>query len=194
MRTTILGGILFIIPLAFLAIAFTKIYHLSLLVAKPLDDLIPVHRIAGVAFLDVLAIGLILLLCYLAGLIARGGLFRTRMQNLDSILIEVIPGYAVAKGVLSGVATEDAIDAAIKPVLVRFDDYEQIAFEIERDAERATLFLPGAPAAWSGSVAVVALDRVRPLNLPLHKAAKLQRVLGRGTLDIVAQGPGEATK
>ncbi len=77
------------------------------------------------------------------------------------------------------------------PVLVRFDDYSQIAFEIERNETEAVIFLPGAPSTWSGSTVMVDLARVQKIDAPTHKTVKTMRVLGRGSLQLVA---GDAEK
>ncbi|WP_146346406.1 hypothetical protein [Falsiphaeobacter marinintestinus] len=184
MKTTILGGFLFLVPLAFIAIVLGKTYQISMMVAGPLDKIIPVSSIAGIAFVNILAIVLLLLVCFLAGLVARGGWFTGRIEKLDGFLIDVMPGYAVAKGMIGGVTKEDDIAAVMVPVMVRFDDYDQIAFEIERDDTQSVIFLPGAPSAWSGSTVVVDIARVRLLNIPVHQAVKLMRVLGRGSLAV----------
>ncbi len=184
MKTTILGGFLFLVPLAFIAIVLGKTYQISMMVAGPLDKIIPVSSIAGIAFVNILAIVLLLLVCFLAGLVARGGWFTGRIEKLDGFLIDVMPGYAVAKGMIGGVTKEDDIAAVMLPVMVRFDDYDQIAFEIERDDTQSVIFLPGAPSAWSGSTVVVDIARVRLLNIPVHQAVKLMRVLGRGSLAV----------
>ena len=37
------------------------------------------------------------------------------------------------------------------PVLITLDDYEQMAFEVERTAGgKVVVYLPGAPNSWSG--------------------------------------------
>ena len=183
MRTTVLGGLLFLVPLAVLAIVIGKAFQVSMLIASPIDKFIPVENIAGVAFVNLIAIALIVLVCYLAGLAAKRGFLGSRMERLDGFLIDAIPGYAVAKGMIGSVAKEDDIAALLTPVFVNFDDYNQIAFEIEHDDASSVLFLPGSPSTWSGSTVVVDRKRVRVLNIPTHQAVKLMRVLGRGSLE-----------
>jgi uncharacterized membrane protein len=66
-------------------------------------------------------------------------------------------------------------------VVVRFDDFWQIGFEIERiEGGKVALFLPGSPDPWSGSVCVAEEDRVAPLDLPVATVATMARRLGRG--------------
>jgi uncharacterized membrane protein len=84
--------------------------------------------------------------------------------------------------VVSSASAEEDFENLMKPVLVRFDDYDQVAFELERNGHQSVVFLPGAPSAWSGGTVVVNSDRVQALNLPAHQAVKLMRTFGRGTL------------
>lgn len=180
MKTTILGGAIFLVPLAFLAVVLTKAYEVSMLLARPLDGLIPVESVGGIALANIIAIVLILAICFAAGLVAKSEAVSKRVGRLDSILIEIIPGYAVAKGIVGGVAKKDDAASVLRPVLVQFDDYEQIAFEVERMGDRCVIFLPGSPSAWSGASVIVDAARVTALDLPPHQVASLLRVMGRG--------------
>lgn len=184
MKTTIIGGVFFLIPLAVIAILLQKVFELSMLVAAPLDKLIPIERVAGVALANLLAIILILVVCFLAGLIARDGLASKQVKRLDEAMIDIVPGYAVIKGRLAGVAGEDAEQSLFKAVLVHFDDYDQIAFEVEESEGKCTIFLPEAPNARSGSTVIVDAERVTYLTDTPRKAAKLMRSLGRGSLQV----------
>ncbi|MEO1733053.1 MAG: hypothetical protein AAFR45_05415 [Pseudomonadota bacterium] len=183
MRTTLLGGLMFLVPVVFIAIILTKAFQLSMAVAKPVDAVIPIESFAGVALVNILAVAVIILVCFLAGLVARTAILGRRVERIDNLMIDAVPTYAIVKAVLSGAADPDNLDTVLKPVLVRFDDYDQIAFERERDQSKATLFLPGSPSAWSGSVVMVEPSRVTDLNLKPHEAMKLLRVLGRGSLN-----------
>lgn len=182
MKTTLLGGLLFLVPFAVIIVVFGKAYQISIVVASALDKYIPVSPVGGVAFPNILALLLIVLVCYLAGLAARRGILSAKMEKVEGFLIDALPGYAVAKGMIGSVAKEDEIASLLTPVLVKFDDYEQIAFEIECDVDRSVLFLPGAPTTWSGTTVVVEKSRVQYLSIPAHQAVKLMRVLGRGSL------------
>ena len=187
MKTTILGGILFLAPLAIVAIILNKVFQISITVSKPLGKFLPLETYAGVASVNLVAILLIVLVCYIAGLIAKQAFFSNRLQRLDGMLIDLIPGYAIFKGTVGSASSDEALAAMMTPVLVRFDDYEQIAFEIEKDETHSVLFLPGSPSAWSGTSVVAENTRIRKLNIPTHQAARLLRAFGRGTLGVRLQ-------
>ncbi len=188
-RTTIVGGLMFLLPLVVVALIIGKAFQISMLVAEPLGALIPVDRVGGVALANILAALVIFVLCYLAGLVARRSSIKEKVARIEGLLIATIPGYAFAKTMVSGVVKAEDEVGKMTPVLVRLDDYQQIAFEVERTpGGNVVVFLPGAPNPWSGSVVYVSEDRVEPLDMLPQDAIKNIRVLGRGSAKITSAG------
>lgn len=184
-RATVLGGVFFLIPLAFVVMALGEAYAIGLRVAEPLSDLIPIDDIGGVALANVLAAILLFLVCLLAGMTARIDFIRRRIDRLDQILIELVPSYAVTKITMRGMTGHEAEATPLKPVLVTYDDHKAFAFEVDRRDDYVVVYVPGAPSVWSGSTAVFTPDRVRRLDLSLGQTAALQRVFGRGAAEAV---------
>lgn len=186
LRTTLIGGLIFLVPVIFVLFVLSQAYQYSLILARLISRVIQLETIAGVVLAEILAILLILGLCFVAGLIAKLAYLRRNVDRLDGVLLDLIPGYAIVKSTLHGVAQGESGLATLKPVLVRLDDFEQIAFEVERSETRVTVFLPGAPSTWAGTVGQFEPERVRPINLPLHQVIKVQRLLGRGSAAALA--------
>ncbi|EKF73752.1 hypothetical protein A11A3_12338 [Alcanivorax hongdengensis A-11-3] len=69
--------------------------------------------------------------------------------------------------------------SSLKPVMVAFDDYAQVCFEVERLATRVVIYMPGAPDPWSGSLVYVTPDRVSELDVTMLGAVRHLRQLGR---------------
>ncbi len=68
------------------------------------------------------------------------------------------------------------------PVMARFDDNAQIGFEMERTQQgTVVVYLPGAPAPWSGAVMYVDPGRIEQLDLSVSEAVRIIRQLGRGS-------------
>jgi uncharacterized membrane protein len=191
LKTTILGGLLFLVPLVVLIFILAKAFELSRAVAVPMGRIFPMDRIAGVALADILALGLILAISYLAGLAARGKVLVKPVARIERFLITVVPGYAVLKSTLAGLMGDNSAESLLQPVLIRLDDFHQIAFEVERLDNRSVVFLPGAPSAWSGSSVIVDADRITYLSAPPHQVTGLLRVLGRGTGKLSLEPPAK---
>jgi uncharacterized membrane protein len=111
------------------------------------------------------------------------------VARIEELLIATLPGYTFAKTLVSGMVKAEDEVGSMTPVLVRLDDYKQIAFEVERTpGGNVVVFLPGAPNPWSGSVVYVSEDRVEPLDMAPQDAIKNIRVLGRGSVKITSVG------
>jgi len=95
-------------------------------------------------------------------------------------MLDVWPRYAFIKATASGVARKRV--EHMRPVMVRFDDQSQLAFEVERDEARVVVFLPGSPDPWSGAVSFVDSDRVTPMDADVQSVLKALRGGGRGGL------------
>lgn len=180
-RTTIVGGFVFLLPLVVILVVLGKAYALMLHLAKPLSRLMPVESVAGVAIAEVLALLAVLFVCFIAGLAARSKLARRAYRRIDSGLL-AIPGYAFVKGFADHLQMDEEQTHSMQPVLVQFDDNAQLGFEIERlESGSVVVYLPGAPDPWSGSVVYFAQERVRPLAMTVPQAVSHIRRLGRGS-------------
>ncbi|HSN70246.1 MAG TPA: hypothetical protein VLT59_02005 [Steroidobacteraceae bacterium] len=183
-RTTVIGGLIFLIPFGALLVVFGKVYAIMQQVAIPLSRWVPVERIGGIAVANLIALLLIALLCYLAGLLALTSRARNAYRKLDESLLNVFPRYLFLKSMAQGL-DGDELAKMLTPVLVQFDDLAQVAFEVERNAEHVVVYLPGSPDPWSGSTAIVTAERVRPLHVELAQAVRVERAAGRGALRLM---------
>ena len=189
-RTTIVGGLLFLIPFVVVVMIAGKALQIMRKIAMPIIDLLGVDHVGAVALIDVVAIALMVGLCYVAGRLAVSERGRRAYRAVDERLLDIFPRYGFVKAIASGVAKERG--EHIPPVMVRFDDLWQFAFEIERDASRVIVYLPGSPDPWSGTMALVEADRVTPLAADMPAVIKSLRGAGRGGLAFLAGGARES--
>jgi uncharacterized membrane protein len=179
--TTLLGGVIFLIPLVFVVAVFGKAVHIMQSVAVPLSEMMPVDSVAGVAIVPILTTLIMFFSCLVAGLLARSPGGQKLYKKLDSVLLHMIPGYAWVKGITGDIRDEDA-EEVLKPVLVTFDDQSQLAFEVERGVDGlVAVYIPGAPDPRAGTVSYVTSDRIQPVDMGFKKVTKICKNLGRGS-------------
>ncbi len=70
-KTTLVGGIIFLIPVTAVVFLMVKIHGFMSRLAAPLAEWIPLDVFGGVALADLIALFAILVVCFLAGLLAR---------------------------------------------------------------------------------------------------------------------------
>jgi len=187
--TAAIGGMLFLIPVVFVVLIFGKAFQIMTKVAEPIIRVLPEDHIAGIGLVNIVAALLILLLCVITGLVAKGPMAQSFYKKIDGVLAELVPSYiwtrTVAKNLAGDVDTE-----RFKPVVVRLDDQLVLAFEMERGADGlVVVFMPGAPDVHSGTVAYVTADRVEPLSTSLLVINRTLKQMGRGALSLLAEKP-----
>jgi uncharacterized membrane protein len=181
LTTTLIGGVVFLLPLIVVLVVLGQGLALTASAVKPVLALLPNQSVGGVTLASIAALTLLLLLCFGAGLMARAAAGKAFAERFEDKLQTLYPRYSVIKSMSQGL--HGALgQQVLKPVLVTFDEHQQFAFDMERlDDGRVVLYVPGAPDAWSGSVLLVAPERVQPLDLDAGGLAKALQGLGVGT-------------
>lgn len=191
-RSTLIGGIFFLIPLAVLAMILGKILTFFRELTKPLTAWWPLDRVLGIAIADLVAVATIIVLCFLAGLFARSKTVAKFIASLESRILNNIPGYTLLKSMTGSVMGVEQ-ESAITPILARFDDASQVAFKVETLPDgRAIVYIPGAPNPSAGSLFVMAADRIEPLECSLQQVVKNIRGLGAGSSKLLSGDPDNA--
>jgi len=81
-----------------------------------------------------------------------------------------IPGYGFLKALTDSLDKEHGV--TLRPVLVRFDDYSQLAFEVDQLPDgRKVIYIPSAPNPRAGSVLVLDKDRVGRTQVAIKHSA-----------------------
>jgi uncharacterized membrane protein len=193
-KTTAIGGLFFLIPIVVVVIILNKAFNIMMLVADPLDKLIPIESIAGVALSNILAVFSTFAACFLAGLVARSKLGKTTFRLIDAKLLLFFPMYSYVKSLTSSFIDEENVGKVLKPIIAKLDDQSQLAFEVERaDDGTVVAYVPGAPDSRSGNVVYLAPDRIKPLDITFADVTSTLRQFGRGSSAWLSSGyPGKA--
>jgi uncharacterized membrane protein len=181
-KTTILGGVFFLLPFAVVVFLVGQLSVIVAPIAKEIGKAFPnlPHTFGFVSGATLLAILLLILLCYVAGLIARSALAARFSGKIEKTIIFLFPRYAILKDQMASNLGGHAIDPTMKPVLVRMEGVSRLGFETARAADgMVTVFLPGSPDPWQGHLVVVAPERVEPIAADFGAAVSMCESLGR---------------
>jgi uncharacterized membrane protein len=185
--TTVLGGVLFLIPFVLVVVLLGKGFMIMRTIAEKVDMLLPWDSVAGLPIVDVLAVLFLISCCFIAGLVARSSWARDLRNRVDDLLLQLVPGYAWIKGMTGSVSKEEAA-TGFKPVWIRLDDQYQVGFEVERcEGDLVAVFLPGAPDPRTGTLSYVESDRIEDLDSSFNDVSKNFRRLGMGSAAKISQ-------
>ena len=104
LKTTVIGGLLFLVPIVILVMILGKAHAITMRVAAPLAAWIPVDAVGGLLLADLLAGVAIVTICFVAGLAAKSPAVVRAVESMESGFLSAIPGYAFVKGMIASLA------------------------------------------------------------------------------------------
>lgn len=175
---------MFLVPVVILVAILGKAINIMMLVAEPMAEMLPIDTVAGVAIANVLVLIGLLVVCYIAGLIARIAAAGKFVKTLESRILMNIPGYAVIKAMTSGIDAAETQN--MRPVLVTLGNVQRIGYETQRLQDgRVLVFLPGTPNAWSGISQIMQAEHVQHLDASVIQVMDFTEQYGKGVQGLV---------
>jgi len=188
-KTTLLGGILVILPLWVSVLLLAKALAGAFALLAPVTAQLP----PDMHLRRIVAILIVVTACFVAGLIVRTGPGLRAKNVLDRYLLERIPGYTLLRG-LAGRITGREQDETFAAALVEIEEALVPAFVVEEHPDgRYTVFVPSVPTPAAGTVYILDRARVHLVDVPFTKAVSVISKWGAGSRDLVeAMKKGES--
>ena len=155
-KTTLIGGLLIVLPIYLAIILLVKVIKGALGLVAPITDQIP----SGVEFRQLASIGIVVGICFLAGIIVRTDFGRKAKNSIERNLLERIPGYAMLRDLTARLTGREQ-NEHWAPALVDIEDALVPAFVIEEMDDGAyTVFVPSVPTPAAGAIYILPHERV----------------------------------
>jgi uncharacterized membrane protein len=183
LKTTLVGGVMFLVPVALLLVVLKHAMAFAGNVARPIAANFPQAEVGGIAVVSLVAALILLLIAFGAGLLARTPSGKRITRWFEESILGGMPQYRMVKSMAEGLTQVEA-GTGMQPVIVRTDDGWQLAYRLEELSDGWTaLFVPQAPTPMSGNVMYVPTQRVRALPIGMPTAMKLVKSIGVGSAD-----------
>lgn len=177
-KTTLIGGLFFVIPLLVFFYIIGKVIVVFRKAVAPIADKVDISLIGGETLSRIIAVIALILLCLIAGLLAKTKLAIKLKKWVEDNVLSLIPGYTLLKGMSESAVGMDS-DNLKDVVMVNIEEVWQIGFLMEEmDDKLNAVFIPGAPNPMSGSVLFVKWDRLKKIDTEAINAMKISRTLG----------------
>ncbi len=180
-KTTLIGGVVFLLPAALILIVIGKALGFAKAIAGPISDKLPQVVLFGAGTASLVAILLLVTICFLAGMFARTSVGHKIRSSVDTSIISHIPAYQMLKSMVEGMA-EIQSSGNVRSGLARIEDAWQPALVLEELGNGLfTVFVPQAPTPMSGSIFYLTADRVKMLDVPISRVLMCVRKMGLGS-------------
>jgi uncharacterized membrane protein len=185
LKTTVVGGLLVVIPLMILYFIFGELVDLLVQLTGPITKELPFTALVNVIIATLIAIAVAVMICFLTGLLVRtrwGGAIKNWVENK---FLSRMPLYTMIKNLTRrfvGGAGEQFAPAEID---LYGSDSRLLGLIVEVLPDgRVAVFIPFAPAATVGQVHILPQERVQKLEVPLGSVVNSITQWGVGTSEI----------
>ncbi|HKD48785.1 MAG TPA: DUF502 domain-containing protein [Rhizomicrobium sp.] len=186
---TVGRGLLIVVPIYLAGLVLLKAMSSVAVVVRPVAGIFP-ERFPAERLLSLL---LVLMVCFLIGLLVRTRQGRRVHELAEKTLFERIPGYAVIRSLTHRMAGDEH-ERVWRPAFAEIEEALVPAFIIEEFEDgRYTVFVPSVPTPFAGDVYILEASRVHPLDVPLTQALGVLARWGSGAKDLVAKMEGNLT-
>ena len=182
-RTTVVGGILFLLPVVVLVIIFEKANSILSVITEPISRRIP-DSILGFDGSTMITIFLLILICFIGGLVFRSKRVKKILQKLEDKVLIFIPGYSLMKSITADTLGEE-VENKLIPIRVADGEDWLLGFLIEEGKNHSTVFLPDAPRYDAGEIRILPATSVVKLEIPANKFTKMIKSYGVGAIEFI---------
>lgn len=180
-KTTLIGGVLVILPVYVAILLLAKMVGGLLALLAPVTAGIP----AGLQFRQIAAILLLVVACFIVGLIVRTGPGLRAKNACERAVLERLPAYGFLRG-LARQLTGHGDEHTMEPCLAEIEEALVPAFIVEDLGDgQYTVLVPSAPTPMAGSIYILPKERVHPVDIPFTKAIGVFSKWGTGAGDFV---------
>jgi uncharacterized membrane protein len=102
LKSTLVGGVMFLVPVVLIIIVLKHALKLAGQIAQPLAEMLPIRQVGGVAVATIIAVAMLLLVAFLAGLLSRTGPGRRITHWFEESILGGLPQYRMVKSLAEG--------------------------------------------------------------------------------------------
>lgn len=194
-RTTVLGGVIVILPITILIFAFRWLFGIVGNAIKPLTDLavayIPLPSRYDQPIATLLVLIVIFSLCFLVGLFIRTRLGLYLYSGLESSLLSKTPGYKMIKETVNQFFGKKVSPFSSVALIQIFQNETLVTgFVTDKHAgDMVSVFVPTGPNPTSGFIYHLPKKYVHPVDVPVEDAMRSVISCGAGSSMLIEQKP-----
>lgn len=190
LKTSLLGGVVVILPVAILAAVSVWLFNLVTGLIAPLTRLLIEDSQLNVYAAQALVVVLIILACFFVGMLVRTRLGAFLYRVIENRILKLAPGYSMIKDTVLQIFgnRDDSPFSSVAIARLFGNDTRVTAFITDRHADGSyTLFVPTGPNPTSGLIYHLDGKYVQPVNIPVQDAMRSIISCGAGSARLMQE-------
>ena len=167
-KTTVIGGLVVIVPLAIIVYVAGDASQTLIEVTKPLTTGFPFHPLVNALLAALIAVLIIVAICFVAGFLLSTFWGRTAKNWIEKTVLERIPMYSTLRGLTQRFAgIEDAGYPVVEADLFGSEGCVLGVLVDELPDGRQVVYVPSSPMVTIGQLHILAASRVTETDLSM---------------------------
>jgi uncharacterized membrane protein len=188
LKTSLLGGVVVILPVAILAAVSVWIFNLVTGLIEPLTRLLIEDSQVNEYTAEVLVIILVIVSCFFVGVTVRTRLGAFLYRLIETRILKLAPGYSMIKDTVLQIfgSRKDSPFSSVAIARIFGNDTRVTAFITDTHADGSyTVFVPTGPNPTSGLIYHLDGKYVQPVNIPVQDAMRSIISCGAGSAKLM---------
>ncbi len=186
-KTSFLGGLTVILPVAILVFVFKWVFGVVARVIQPLTNLILIKSNLREIMADLLALAIIITVCFIVGVIVKTQIGRFIHTSLENSILKFAPGYSLIKEtIMQFLGRKKTPFSSVALVQVFGNETMLTAFVTDEHLDGSyTVFVPTGPNPTSGNIYHLESRFVHQVDVPVEDAMRSIISCGAGSAMLI---------
>lgn len=186
-KTSFLGGLTVILPVAILIFVFKWIFGVVARVIQPLTNLILIKSNLREIMADLLALAIIITVCFIVGIIVKTQIGRFIHTSLENSILKLAPGYSLIKEtIMQFLGRKKTPFSSVVLVQVFGNETMLTAFVTDEHSDGSyTVFVPTGPNPTSGNIYHLESRFVHQVDVSVEDAMRSIISCGAGSAMLI---------
>lgn len=187
-KTTLLGGLLVLLPLMLFFLLIDELLGLVVALATPIADLFPKGMFDNLQTPVLIAVLLIVMASFFFGLAMRLVYLRRLGIWIERTILEKMPIYTAVKRLSQGLLGAEA-DKVFRPAVMtnRLGEREIVYLVEDHQDGEVTVLVPRAPASFAGPIKIVPQSCLEMLDANLGETSRALSHWGVGVSQLLGK-------
>ena len=189
LKSTVMGGVLVILPLAVLLFIAHWVFTFVSETISPLTGALLTRWSLQPVVADIIVVILIVMLCAAVGFIVRTKVGKWIYQSVENRLLRKAPGYSIIKEtVVQFIGNKKSPFSSVALVQIYGNSTMVSAFVTDSHEDGShTVFVPTGPNPTSGNIYHVEDQYVHPVDVPVEEAMRSIISCGAGSSALIGK-------
>jgi uncharacterized membrane protein len=181
-KTTILGGLVAIVPLAVLIVSLGMILQVLLDISVVLKDVLPFPPLINTVIVFAVAAVALLIICFAAGLLVKTAFGHASVEKMHAFFSKHLPLYQTVRDITRNAAGMQGREFDLALIDLHGSRARVLGAVMEELPEnRVAAYIPMSPTLGVGQVYVLPADSVQKMDVPIADFAGAISQWGVGT-------------